>query len=185
ATGTNEIHSRFDVTVLEGLLGLGRGIVGLEPGGRQLLLEQLGLGIVGRRVGDNLLAHGEPTIGHILSSLGDPKRILRMPSLAFGDCPANHVAKLSRIRRVSGQLLRLVAVGQRRLKPAGVKILTTAAEERPGEPADEPLTLAMTPDIIRLSDREGLIKPVVSQRTLSLFDSQDQHFRAPFGYDCR
>jgi hypothetical protein len=171
--------------MFECLLGLGHRIFGLQPSSCQFLPQQQRLAIVLGGISENLLPHREPAVGRIVSGLGNAKSILLVFLLMLSNRSANRFTKPGDVGRIAGQFLGLVAVGQRRLEPTSLQILPAALNERPRESADEPLTVTVTPDVIGLGDLEGLVKPVVGQRTLGLFDSQDQHCKAPFRYGCR
>jgi hypothetical protein len=57
------------------------------------------------------------------------------------------------------------------------QILLPALNHGTSQPADEPLTVMVAANILRLSDLVSLIEPAVRQRTLSLSNPQDQHGR--------
>ncbi len=169
----DDVNRLFDVALLERLLGLGDGVFGLKPGRRQFLPGELDPAIAGGRFFENAPAHREPAILNVLLRLGDPQRLLLMNLLLLENGVADRRPKLGDFRQGPAELLGLVAVGQRRLKPMSGQILLPALKHGPGQPADEPLTVMMAANIVRLSDLVSFIEPAVRQRTLSLSDSQD------------
>jgi hypothetical protein len=169
----DDVNRLFDVALLEGLLGLGDGVFGLKPGRRQLLPGEFYSAVPSGRLFENAPAHREPTIFNVLLRLGDPQRLLLMNLLFLKDGVADRRPKLGDLRQGPAELLGLVAVGQGRLETMGGQILLPALKHGPGQPADEPLTVVMAANIVRLSDLVSFIEPAVRQRTLSLSDSQD------------
>jgi hypothetical protein len=167
------VNRVFNVALLERLLGLGNGIVGLEPGRRQFLPGEFHPAVAGGRFFENAPAYREPAVLNVLLRLGDPQRLLLMNLLFLDNGVTDRRTQLGHFRQGPAELLGLVAVGQRRLKPMGGQILLPALNHGPRQPADKPLTVVMAANILRLSDLIGFIEPAVGQRTLSLSDSQD------------
>jgi hypothetical protein len=120
-----------------------------------------------------------PAIGDPFSGLRHAKSVLLVPLLPLDDRPADRLTQLSHIVAVARQLLGLVAVGQRQVQTVALQGLTSPLEIGPRQSADQPLAVAMMPDVLGLGDLKGLVEPAVGQRTFRLLDSQDQHDKAP------
>jgi len=176
---TKDIDRRNEIASLQRLLGLRDGVFGVQADGVKFLPEQCGLGVVRTGPFQDLPADGVPAVGDSLPGLRDPDGPLLMTMLPLDNRPAYGLSQLRHIGGVARQLLGLVAVGQRRIQSAAGQGLTTPLHIGPCKPTEKSLTVPMTPDVIGPGDLEGLVEPPVGQRTLRLFDTQDQHDKAP------
>jgi hypothetical protein len=147
----------------------------LQLGRGQLLLEQLGLRIVGFGVAQDPAADGMPTVVDPSLGLGEPQSLLLMALLLLSHGGTDGRPKLSDLREIPAQRLGLIAVSQRRTKLIGLEARLPALNQRPGEPTGQQLALTMPSDIVGPGDFKRLVEPAVSQRMFRLFDSQDQH----------
>ena len=170
---TGDVHCFLDISIIQGLLGLADSVLGLQPGRRQLLADQLRPAIAGGRLIQNPPADGEPAVFNVLFCLLDPQRVVLPGLLVLDNGVADSRTKLGNLRQGPGKLLRLVAVGQCRLEAVAGQVLLPSLHQRPGEPADELLTVTVPSNLVRLGDLESLIEPAVCQRTFRLSDSQD------------
>ena len=149
------------------------GVLGLEPGRRQFLSNQLGPAVAGGRFIQDASADREPALVDVPLGFRDPQRLLLMALLVLHHGLADRGPKRGDLGHHAAQLLGLVAVEQSRLEPVRRQVLLPAPDDGPGQPADEPLTVSVASNIFRLGDLEGFIKPAVGQRTFRLSDSQD------------
>jgi hypothetical protein len=77
--------------------------------------------------------------------------------------------------KVAGKLGRLLAIGRRLDQPVRGEVVPAAPGQGPGEPAEEPLALAVRLNVVRLGQLVGFVEPAVPQRGFRSFHSKDTH----------
>jgi hypothetical protein len=84
-------------------------------------------------------------------------------------------AQLGHGRRVSRELLGLLAVGQRLRRVPRAQVHAAAVDERGGEPRDQGLPAPVFAEPGQADEVVRLVEPPVGDRHLGLFELEDHH----------